>query len=154
VPSEKELRRREEQAEMERGRQAYESARATVKAFAEKHGYEFPGTGSAEPVKDAPLPLTEGRSQGITNSRPEEGPYKRALRERFERLAAAEREEAARKAAKAESLLMLRQAQHEDNLPRPEPGPPVQPGEGRTNTRDPEPLPDFAIWMRGQQAAP
>jgi len=61
---------------------------------------------------------------------PRRGPYKRALRERFERLAAAEREEAARKAAKAESLLMLRQAQHEDNLPRPEPGPPVQPGKG------------------------
>ncbi len=74
VPSEKELRRREEQAEMERGRQAYESARATVKAFAEKHGYEFPGTGSAEPVKDAPLPLTEGRSQGIQIRAPKRDP--------------------------------------------------------------------------------
>jgi hypothetical protein len=101
VPSEKELRRREEQAEMERGRLAYESARAKVKAFAEKHGYEFPGTASAEPVKDASSPLSEGRSQGITNSHPEEGPHKRALRARFERLAAAEREEAARKAALA-----------------------------------------------------
>jgi hypothetical protein len=51
---------------------------------------------------------------------------------------------------------MLRQAQHEGikKTPRPEPGPPVQPGEGRTNTRDPDPLPDFSIWMRGQQAAP
>ena len=40
------------------------------------------------------------------------------------------------------------QAQHEgiEKTPRPEPGPPVQPGEG------PEPLPDYAIWMRGRQA--
>ena len=89
-------------------------------------------------------------SQGITNSRPEEGPYKRALRERFERLAAAEREEAARKAAKAEGSPMLRQAQHEGikKTPRPELV------EGRAAARDPEPLPDFSISMRGQLAAP
>ncbi len=184
MPSEKELRRIEEQAEMERGRQAYESARAMVKAFAEKHGYTFPGTASAEPVKDAPTPLTEGQTQGITNPRPEKGPHKRALRARFERLAWAEREEAARKAAlaaKAEGSPMLRsafvkasadmseeqtrrtpdrspgaggQAQHEGNHPRPEPGLPVQPGEGRAAAREPEPLPDYAIWMRGQQAGP
>jgi hypothetical protein len=73
VPSEKELRRREEQAEMERGRLAYESARAKVKAFAEKHGYEFPGTPSVEPAKDPPSPLSEGQMQGITNPRAEKG---------------------------------------------------------------------------------
>jgi hypothetical protein len=59
--------------------------------------------------------------------------------------------EAARKAAKAESLLMLRHAQHEGlgEVPRPEPV------EGRgveTNMRDPEPLPDYAIGMRGLRA--
>ena len=147
VPSEKELRRREEQAEMDRGRQAYESARAMVKAFAEKHGYEFPGSASAEPVKDAPAPLTEGRSQGITNPRPEEGPHKRALRARFERLAWAEREEAARKAALAAKAVPLTPALSPRNG-----------GEGDVSLprdigmKDPEPLPDFSIWMRGQRA--
>jgi hypothetical protein len=139
VPSEKELRRREEQAEMERGRQAYESARATVKAFAEKHGYEFPGTASVEPAKDALAPLSEGQTQGITNSHPEEGPHKRALRERFERLAAAEREEAARKAALAAKAVPLSAG---DTPPR------------DIGMKEPEPLPDFSIWMRGQQSAP
>jgi hypothetical protein len=151
VPSEKELRRREEQAEMDRQGRAYESLPGKIKTFCDKHGYEYP-VGMQLP-KDAPLPLTEGQSQGTTNPRPEEGPHKRALRARFERLAAAERMEVERKAAltaKAEGSLMLRQAQHEGikKTPRPEPV------EGRTNTRGPEPLPDFSIWMRGQQAAP
>jgi hypothetical protein len=149
VPSEKELRRREEQAEMDRQRRAYESLPGRIKAFCDKHGYEYPA--SMALPKDDPSPLTEGQTQGITNPRPEEGPHKRALRARYERLAAAEREEAARKAglaAKAEGSPMLRQAQHEGlgEVPRPEPV------EGRPAARDPEPLPDYAIWMRGQQA--
>src|ERR1700733_14560095 len=142
VPNEKELRRREEQAEMDRQRRAYESLPGKIKAFCDKHGYEYP-PGMQTP-KDVPAPLSEGQTQGITNPRPEEGPHKRALRARFERLAWAESEEAARKAAlaaKAQGLLMLRQAQHEGNSPRPEP------------VEGPEPLPDFAIWMRGQKAA-
>ena len=145
VPSEKELRRREEQAEMDRQRRAYESLPGKIKAFCDKHGWEYP-PGMQTP-KDVPAPLSEGQTQGITNPRPEEGPHKRALRARFERLAWAESEEAARKAAlaaKAEGVPMLRQAQHEgiEKTPRPEP------------VEGPEPLPDYAIWMRGQQTAP
>jgi hypothetical protein len=54
-----------------------------------------------------------------------------------------------RKAAKAEGVPMLRQAQHEgiEQTPRPEPV------EGRPAAKDPGPLPDFSIWMRGQHAA-
>ena len=144
VPSEKELRQREKQAEMDRQRRVYESLPGIIKGFCDKHGYEYP-PGMQTP-KDAPAPLSEGQTQGITNPRPEEGPHTRALRERFLRLAAAEHEEAARKAAlaaKAESSLMLRQAQYEsaEKTPRPEP------------VEGPEPLPDYAIWMRGQKAA-
>ena len=142
APNEKEQRRIAEQAEMDRQRRAYESLPGTIMAFCDKHGYEYP-PGMQQP-KDAPAPLTEGAS---TNPHPEEGPHKRALRARFERLAWAQREEAARKAAlaaKAEGVPMLRQAQHEgvEKTPRPEP------------VEGPEPLPDYAIWMRGQQAAP
>ncbi len=48
------------------------------------------------------LPSVRGKCRELQIRAPKKGPYKRALRERFERLAAAEREEAARKAAKAE----------------------------------------------------
>ena len=109
VPSEKGQRRQAEQAEMDRQRRAYESVCAKVKAFAEAHGYDFPGTGTVEPAKDlakdSVATLTEG--QGIINSHPEEGPNKRALRQRFERLAAANRMEAERKAALAAKALTL-----------------------------------------------
>ncbi len=135
VPNEKEQRRIAEQAEMDRQRRAYESATAYVKAFAEKHGYEFRESQCSSP-ENAPSPLSEGRSQGIINSHPEEGPHKRALRARYERLAAAEREEAARKAALAAKRVPL--------APPPE----------NIETGEPEPLPDYSIWMRGQQAAP
>jgi hypothetical protein len=151
VPSEKELRQQEEQAEMDRQRHAYESVAAKVKAFAEAHGYDFPGTGTAEAAKDSVATPSEG--QGIINSHPEEGPNKRALRQRFERLAWANRMEAERKAAlaaKAEGSLMLRQAQHEV-FPRPEP---VEGRASETSMHEPEPLPDYAIWMRGQRAPP
>ncbi|HWY13848.1 MAG TPA: hypothetical protein VNX86_01755, partial [Rhizomicrobium sp.] len=75
VPSEKELRRREEQAEMDRQRRAYESLPGKIKAFCDKHGYEYP-PGMQTP-KDVPAPLSEGQTQGITNPHPEEGPHKR-----------------------------------------------------------------------------
>ncbi|HWY14831.1 MAG TPA: hypothetical protein VNX86_06800, partial [Rhizomicrobium sp.] len=134
VPSEKELRRREEQAEMDRQRRAYESLPGKIKAFCDKHGYEYP-PGMQTP-KDVPAPLNEGQRQGITSPRPEEGPHKRALRARFERLAAAEREEAARKAALAAKAV------------------PLTPPSENIEMKEPEPLPDYAIWMRGQQTAP
>ena len=133
VPSEKELRRREEQGEMDRQRRAYESLPGKIKAFCDKHGWEYP-PGMQTP-KDVPAPLSEGQTQGITNPRPEEGPHKRALRARFERLAWAEREEAARKAAKAKAV-------------------PLTPPSENIEMKEPEPLPDYAIWMRGQQTAP
>ena len=136
VPSEKELRRREEQAEMDRQRRAYESLPGKIKAFCDKHGYEYP-PGMQTP-KDVPAPLSEGQTQGITNPRPEEGPHKRALRARFERLAWAEREEAARKAGPAAKGIPLTAG---DTPPR------------DIDMKEPEPLPDYAIWMRGQQTA-
>jgi hypothetical protein len=136
VPNEKEQHRIAEQAEMDRQRRAYESVTAYVKAFAEKHGYEFRDSQCSDRPENVPSPLSEGKSQGIINSHPEEGPNKRALRARYEKLAAAEREEAARKAALAAKRVPL--------TPPPE----------NIETGEPEPLPDYAIWMRGQQAAP
>jgi hypothetical protein len=167
VPSEKELREQEKQAEIERSRRGYEEAIAHVKAYAAKRGYEFRESQcSGDRPENAPSPLSEGQTQGTIDPHPEEGPNKRALRKRFERLFEAERLEAARKAAlaaKAEGSPILRQAapraqrgeqaQDEglDCSPRPEP---VEGRGEQTNIREPDPLPDYAIWMRGQRAAP
>jgi hypothetical protein len=138
APSEKELRPQEEQAEMDRQRRACESVAARVKAFAEKRGYDFPGTASGEaPAQDSASTLSKGQTQGL-NSHPEEGPNKRAMRERFERLAAADRMEAARKAALAAKAVPLTPALSHRN--------------GEEGEEPPDPLPDYAIWMRGQRA--
>ena len=148
VPNEKEQHRIAEQAEMDRQRRAYESATAYVKAFAEKHGYEFRESQCSSP-ENAPSPLTEGRSQGIINLHPEEGPNKRALRQRFERLAAADRMEAERKAALAAKAVPLTPALSPRSGGEGDGSPPRDIG-----MNDPEPLPDYAIWMRGHRAPP
>jgi hypothetical protein len=99
-----------------------------------------------QPPRDAPAYLSEGQTQGIINPRPEEGPHKRVLRQRFESLAEAERAEAERKAAKA--------------VPLNQPSPPEMGGEGDVSPprdicmKGREPRPDYAIWTRGQRAAP
>ncbi len=149
APNEKEQRRIAAQAEMDRQRRAYESATAYVKAFAEKHGYEFRESQCSDRPENVPSPLSEGKSQGIINSHPEEGPNKRALRARYERLAAAQREEAERKAALAAKAVPLTPALSPRSGGEGDVSPPRDIG-----MNDPEPLPDCAIWMRGHRAPP
>ncbi|HEY2445419.1 MAG TPA: DUF5681 domain-containing protein [Rhizomicrobium sp.] len=90
-------------------------------------------------------PLTEEEKKKIEEARANEGPAKRALSARFERLIEANRLEAERKAALAvvRPAHPVRQAHHEGK----EETLTLSSSKGEPN---PEPLPDFSIWMRGQ----
>ncbi|HEY2446787.1 MAG TPA: hypothetical protein VGI20_13710 [Rhizomicrobium sp.] len=92
-------------------------------------------------------PYTEEELKKFEEARANEGPAKRALRARFERLIEANRLEAERKAALAvvPQAHPVRQAHHEGK----EEALTLSSSKGEPN---PEPLPDFSIWMRGQPA--
>jgi hypothetical protein len=106
-------------------------------------------------------PYTEEELKKFEEARANEGPTKRALRARFERLIEANRLEAERKAA----LAVVRPACAKPELRFGEgrQAHPVRQAhrEGKEETLtlssskgepNPEPLPDFSIWMRGQPA--